>query len=60
MALVPLAVYSAEVDPRAPRISFAGEKSRRVVLVHAGEVDAQVAEDGYFDAIVSARELLGL
>ena len=49
-----------EMREKISRISFAGEKSKRVVLVHAGEIDAKIAEDGYFDAIVSDRELLGL
>lgn len=49
-----------EMQEKIARVPFVGEKSKRAVLVHAGEVDAQVAEDGYFDAIVSVRELLGL
>ena len=49
-----------EMREKVSRIPFAAGKSKRVVLVHAGEIDAKIVEDGYFDAIVTARELLGL
>ena len=49
-----------EMREKVSRIPFAAGKSKRVVLVHAGEIDARIVEDGYFDAIVTARELLGL
>lgn len=49
-----------DMREKIARIPFAGEKSKRVALVYAGEIDAKIVEDGYFDAIVSARELLGL
>ena len=35
-------------------------KSKRPVLVYAGEIAKSVEADGYFDAIVPASRLLGL
>ena len=43
---------------RKEEVSFCGAKSKRAVLVCLGEVDAQVAEDGYFDAIIPFSSIL--
>ena len=49
-----------DLQDKMGRVSLAGAKSRRAVLVTAGEVDPRVIENGFFDAIITARELLGL
>ena len=48
-----------EMQEKIARVAFCGEKSKRAVLVCLGEVDAQIAEDGYFDAIIPFGEILG-
>ena len=48
-----------EMQEKIARVTFCGEKSKRAVLVCLGEVDAQIAEDGYFDAIIPFGEILG-
>ena len=48
----------AEMQEKIARVPLCGEKSRRAVLVCLGDVDAQVAEDGYFDAIVPFSAML--
>ena len=47
-----------EMQEKISRVSFCGTKSKRAVLVCLGEVDAQVAEDGYFDAIIPFSSIL--
>ena len=47
-----------EMQEKIARVPLCGEKSRRAVLVCLGDVDAQVAEDGYFDAIVPFSAML--
>ena len=47
------------MQEKIARVAFCGEKSKRAVLVCLGEVDAQIAEDGYFDAIIPFGEILG-
>jgi len=49
-----------EMQERISRTPCIGEKSKRAVLVHSGAVDPRIVENGFFDAIVSARELLAL
>lgn len=49
-----------EMLDKMEKVALVGAKSRRAVLVTAGEVNPRVIENGFFDAIISARELLGL
>lgn len=49
-----------EMQDKIDKISLVGAKSRRAVLVTAGEVNPRVVENGFFDAIITARDLLGL
>ena len=35
-------------------------KSKRAVLVYEGEIAKSIEADGYFDALIPARRLLGL
>lgn len=48
-----------ELQDKIGKVSVVGAKSRRAVLVYAGALDPQVVENGYFDALVSAEDLLG-
>lgn len=49
-----------EMQEKIDRVQLVGVKSRRTVLVCAGEVNPKLIENGYFDAIITARELLGM
>ena len=50
----------AEVREKARRLKRPREVSVRTALVYAGELTRSVEADGFFDAIVSASDLLGL
>ncbi len=50
----------AEVREKARRLKRPHEVSVRTALVYAGELTRSVEADGFFDAIVSASDLLGL
>lgn len=49
-----------EVREKVRRLKHPSEISVRTALVYAGELTRSVEADGYFDAIVSASDLLGL
>ena len=49
-----------EVDRKLKKLSTPRGKSARPVLVYDGHLAPVVEVDGYFDAIVPFRELLGL
>lgn len=49
-----------EVQEKLDRLSFGTRKSKRVVLVYDGEIAPEILEDGFFDVIVSSRQLLGM
>ena len=47
-----------EVEEKVSKLAVKGRKSIRKALVYDGRLDPQVVEDGYFDAIVAAEDLL--
>lgn len=49
----------AEVAERVARLPRKGRKSIRTVLVYDGELDPAVEDGGFFDVLVSSRQLLG-
>jgi len=50
----------AEVGMKIKRLPMRPGMTVRPVLVYAGELSKSVEADGYFDAIIPARRLLGL
>ena len=50
----------AEVEQKESRIALARGKSFRRALVYEGHLAPIVEADGYFDAIIPFRRLLGL
>ena len=49
-----------EVAERMRRLPLRKGMSKRPVLVYEGELDPAVEADGFFSAIISARQLLGV
>ena len=49
-----------EVREKARRLKRPRETSLRLVLVYEGRLDRTVEVDGFFDAVVNVRDLLGL
>ena len=49
-----------EVAERMRRLPLRKGMSKRPVLVYEGELDPAVEADGFFSAIISARQLLGI
>ena len=49
-----------EIRKRISKLPCHGRKNVRTVLVYCGELDPEVVEGGFFDVIISAKELLGL
>ena len=49
-----------EVDAKVKRVSRPDGVSARAALVYDGELALSVEADGYFDAVVPFRKLLGL
>ena len=47
-----------EMQEKVSRLPVKGIKSRRTALVYAGKIDPQIAENGYFDALIPIEELL--
>ena len=50
----------AEVAERMHRLPLRKGLSKRPVLVYDGELDPAVEADGFFSAIISSRQLLGI
>jgi len=48
-----------EVQQKVERLKLPRNRSVKLVLVYDGELDPSIAEDGYFDYLVSADKLLG-
>ena len=49
-----------EVERKLKKLSMPRGKSARTALVYDGDLAPIVEADGYFDAIIPFRELLGL
>ena len=49
-----------DVEKKIARLSFRGRKSIRTALVYDGELSPSVRENGYFDAIIPIRRILGM
>ena len=47
-----------EMQEKVARLPVKGIKSRRTALVYAGKIDPQIAENGYFDALIPIENLL--
>ena len=49
-----------EMQEKLKRLKLPRNRSVKLVLVYAGELDVSVEEDGFFDYLVPAEKLLGL
>ena len=47
-----------EVQQKVNRLKLPRDRSVKLVLVYAGELDSSVEEDGYFDYLVPAEKLI--
>ena len=47
-----------EMQEKVARLPVKGIKSRHTALVYAGRIDPQIAENGYFDALIPIEDLL--
>lgn len=50
----------AEVEAKLAKLATPRDKSARPVLIYDGELAPSIETDGFFDALISFRSLLGL